>query len=331
MKKNKIIITSAGAGPSIAVIKALKTQKEIPFEIIAMDMDITAAGLYLADRYIVSPSVNDDNFIDFMLDYCRKEKINFVLPIFDIETPLFAKNKKRFKKEAGVEVLVNDYNVIDTCNDKLKTYWYCKKNNIIVPKIYTNEERNKRSIAFPVLLKPRFGIGSNELLKIANEKELEAILPLKDGFLLQEYIEGVEYTIDSISDFNGCCLIALPRERMVVKAGQTVKGRSVYDLRLIEYGKTIAEKFRIKGPACAQCKIKEERIYFIEMNPRYGTGISLSVGAGLNIPLIHLKLALNKKISKDELIFKNNYIMTRYWEEIFIDGNKVSYKLKGVS
>lgn len=324
MKKIRIIVTSAGAGPAIAVIKALKTQKTIPLEIIAMDMDITAAGLYLADDFILAPPINDSNFLNFMIQSCKDKQIDFIIPIFDLETPFFAQNKQILKSEVGVEVLTNDYNVVCLCNNKQQTHDYCLANNIVVPKIFTDNEVRSMNISFPVLLKPNYGVGSKDIRIINNKKELDAILPLKNGFFIQEYIEGTEYTIDTLSDFNGRCLSALPRERTVVKAGQTVKGRTVNDLKLVRYGKQIAEKFQIKGVGCSQCKVKNEKIYFIEMNPRYGTGVSLSIGSGLNIPLLHLKLALNLPISEEELKFKDNYIMTRYWEEIFIDGNKIN-------
>lgn len=319
MKKKKVIVTSAGAGPGIAVIKALKAQKEISLEIIAMDMDITAAGLYLADSYVICPSVKDSNFINFMLDYCKREEIDFIIPVFDEETPTFALNKELFKKQVDVAILICDYEVINICNDKKETYNFCIKNNILTPRIYRKED----TMAFPILKKPRYGIGSKGIIKINTKKELEANLPLEDGSFFQEYIDGVEYTIDSISDLDGNCLSSVPRERTVVKAGQSVKGRTTKDPELIEYGKKLAEVFKIKGPSCSQCKVNNGRIYFIEMNPRYGTGVSLSIGAGLNIPLLHLKLALGQTIREEELKFKDNYIMTRYWSEIFIDGNNI--------
>ncbi len=317
MKSIKVVIMSAGAGPAIAVIKALKRQKEIPVEIIAVDMDRTAAGLYLADDFVIVPPVDEDRFIDFMIGVCKRRSVDFLVPIFDIETPVFAKHRDLFKEEASVEVLVNDYDVISVCNEKKKTYNYCLENAVLAPRIFSHEELESGRVLFPLIRKPNFGIGSKGIIVIRSEKELQTILPLEDGFFLQEYVEGTEYTIDSISDFDGRCLAALPRERMVVKAGQTVKGKTVLNPELMRYGKRVAEIFKIRGPGCSQCIVRDGTIHFIEMNPRYGTGVSLSVGAGLNIPLLHLKLALRQDISERELEFRGNCVMTRYWEEIF--------------
>ena len=138
---------------------------------------------------------------------------------------------------------------------------------------------------------------------------------------MQHHVNGIEYTIDTISDQNGRILAAAPRERIVVKSGQSVKGRTTKDKRLIEYGKGISSKFGIKWVACSQCKVTDDRkIFFIEINPRYGTGVSLSIGAGLNIPLLQIKLALGMPIKKEELDFTDNFYMIRYWEEILRNG-----------
>ncbi len=72
------------------------------------------------------------------------------------------------------------------------------------------------------------------------------------------------------------------------------------------------------GVSCAQCIKNEKGIFFIEMNPRYGTGVSLACGAGINMPLLHIKLALGKEISDRELQYSDRVFMSRYHEEIFI-------------
>lgn len=324
MKRVRVAVTSAGAGPGIAVIKALKKQKEIPLEVIAMDMDPTGAGLYLADKHCIVPAAKSEGFIEFILSYCRSEEINFILPIFDLETPVFSRSKRRFREEAGINILISDFETIDTSNDKVKSQILCESNGILCPAMFTVEEMQTGKVSFPVILKPKEGIGSKGVKIINNLEELERQLPLDESFLIQEYIEGVEYSIDSISDAHGKFLACVPRERMVVKAGQTVKGKTTKDNELERWGKTVAETFGIQGPGCSQCKVRDGEIYFMEMNPRYGTGVSLAIGAGLNIPLLQIKMALGIEIRAEELQYKDDFFMTRYWEEVFLDGSKLN-------
>lgn len=320
MTKN-ILITSAGAGPAVAVIKALKAQKEIKLKVISVDMDSFAAGLYLSDNHYLVPFAKEPDFIDRILEICKKEDINIIIPIFDTETIVFANNIECFKS-LDIKVLVNEAEVVRICNDKLITYKFCLENQILVPEVYTQEQLNNEQVEFPIVLKPRMGVGTKGIRRIENMQELSLNLPLKDDYLAQKYIEGIEYTIDSISDEKTEVLAVVPRERMVVKDGQTVKGRTTKDERLINYGREITRKFRIKWVGCSQCKItKDSKIFFIEMNPRYGTGVSLSIGAGVNIPLIQIKLALGIGIRQEELEFLDNFYMIRYWEEIFKKGD----------
>jgi carbamoyl-phosphate synthase large subunit len=316
----KILITGAGAGPAIAVIKALKAQKELDLKVISIDMGRLAAGLYLSDdRYLV-PAAEDADFIDTVLGICRKEGIDIVIPISDPETMVFANNIGRFKN-LETKVLVCGLETAQIANDKLRAYKFCLENGILAPKVYSSEELEKGGMGFPLIIKSRTGRGARHAYKIEDPKELAAYLPVKEGYFVQEYIEGTEYTIDIISDNDGKILAVVPRERIVVKAGQIVKGRTVKDRRLMTYCEEVCHKLKIKWAACLQCKVaKDGRIFFIEVNPRYGTGVSLSIGAGLNIPLLQVKLALGLTIRKEELDFADNFYMIRYWEEIFIRG-----------
>ncbi len=320
-----VMITSAGAGPAVAVIKALKMQQELDVKICAVDADPLSAGFYLSDSFHSVPLADSVDFLAAVLDICEKEQIDFIIPIFDKETPFFARNRKIFD-ECRTRILVNSLDVVEISNDKLRAYQFCLENGILAPRVYSKEELEEDKVKFPLVVKPRCGIGTKGVFYLRTKSDLNALNGrIGEDCLVQEYVDGIEYTVDSISDFDGNVLAAVPRQRIVVKAGQSVKAKTVGDEDLVEYGKQIAEKFRIKGPGCSQFKVRNGEKYFIEMNPRYGTGISLTVAAGINMPLIHLKLAMGKEIKQSELEFKKNLVMLRYWEEIFLNETDGSY------
>jgi len=314
-----VVVTSAGAGPGIAVIKALEAQQELKLKIIAADMDPTAAGLYLADEHMIIPAAKDPHFIDEIIKKCKWKKVDLIIPIFDLETPIFAQAKQRIKKEAGAEVLVNDYDVIDICNDKLKSHGYAEAKGIKVPILNPDESPHfEDTDSIRTIAKPISGVGSKGIHRFKTRQEVEtARLQYGTTHRFWQEIEGIEYSIDTLSDSKGHCLVACPRERIVVKAGQMVKGCTTKDKELVDWGKNVADAFRLKGAGCIQVKKRDEDLFFIEVNPRYGTGLSLTVGAGLNIPLLHIKLTLGIKIKKEEFDFKDNYYVSRYWEEVF--------------
>lgn len=317
MGKLNVLITSAGSAPAVSVMKALKAQSEIAVKIIAIDMDPLSSGFFLSEKRYEVPDTNDPGFSPYLLDICRKENIKFIFAIIDEELPVFAGLKDEFQKE-GICIIVNDAEVVRVGNDKSRTFQFCLDNGIKIPELVPLPlEREK--ILYPLIIRPLDGRGSVDVFKINDSKELHFFKDYVKNAIIQEFIDGDEYTIDIVASPKGEILQAVPRRRLVTKAGMSYKGKTVKDERLIQYGKTVAKKFRVNGPCNVQCILKGDEIYFIELNPKFAAGLPLTVAAGVNIPLLLLKMAMGRKINNEELEFKDNFYMLRYWEEIFTE------------
>ena len=61
--------------------------------------------------------------------------------------------------------------------------------------------------------------------------------------------EGEEFSIDVFCDLEGRCLNAIPRTMIESKGGESIKGASIKDWRLIELGRQVAETLGVVGPA----------------------------------------------------------------------------------
>jgi carbamoyl-phosphate synthase large subunit len=315
-----ILVTSAGGMTAISVIKALKKQKRHPIKIVAVDMNPLSVGFYLSNSYYSIPSVDKPKrYIKKILEICHKEKIDLIIPTSDSELPLYAKNKNKFIKINCV-VPIPDEKSVQICNDKLKTYYFFKKNNINTPKTYQEKEfsNSNKKIKFPLIIKPRLGRGSRNIFIAKNQKELEFLQNyIDEKIIAQEFIKGEEYTIDVLADFQGKILSAVPRIRIATKAGVSVIGKTVKNKKLIDFAIDVARKIKLIGPANIQCIVRKNIIYATEINPRFSGGLSLTVGAGINGPKIILDLINGKKINKIPLKYRPNVCMLRYWEEIF--------------
>jgi len=130
----------------------------------------------VADKTVVTPLIYDDQYIPFLLQYCKENHIDAVISLFDVDLPVLSRNKKRFK-EIGVEVIVSDIDVIEKCNDKWKTYQFLKKNHIHTPLTFLDLKSalaalDTKSISYPVIVKPRWGMGSIETYEADNREEL---------------------------------------------------------------------------------------------------------------------------------------------------------------
>jgi carbamoyl-phosphate synthase large subunit len=323
VKPIRVLIPSAGAGPAVAAIKLLRDQKSLPVRVLAADMDPAAPGLFLAHESAISPAVHSPKHLSWLVTLVRARKIDFVIPILDLDVAFFGKNREKIERRTKARVLGASFGVFELCNDKRRSVEHCRRLGFNVPRVWSPAQVGSRSFrSFPVIAKPNRGIGSKGVRIARSRREWDAIGRLPPDALIQSYVEGPEYTIDTLSDGLGRCLVAIPRERIRVRDGQIVKGRTRRNTRIIRFGKRIAEAFGICGPACIQCKISRAKICFIEINPRYGTGVSLSGAAGVNIPLLHLKLALGRTTGRRELDFADGVLMNRYWEEVYLPGKR---------
>ncbi len=325
MNKINVLISSAGSTPAISVIKALRKQKDLGVNIVAVDMGKYSAGFQLADEHCIVPASSDLNFIPEIKKICGDKNISIVIPIIDEELAIFSAEKKVFNDELGAKILVNDLEVVAKALNKEKTAEFCKENRITHPETVDLASFNfgqSKFDSFPLFVKPRFGRGSVGVHVI---KELEEInnLPseVKDGSIMQEFIEGTEYTVDILATPNGEILQAIPRERIIVKSGQVFKGRTVKDLGLMNLAKEVAKKFGINGPCNIQFIKRDNKFYLIEVNPKFAAGLPLTVEAGVNIPLFLIQMHLGLKAPKDleqKMDFIDGCYMMRYWEEKYL-------------
>lgn len=138
--------------------------------------------LQQADNYIITPQIYDDNYIEFLLNYCKKENIQAIISLFDIDLPVLAKNRDIFEKQ-GIKLVVSDYNVTTICNDKWQTYEFLCRINVKQTPSYINKAEAIKAlkqgiISYPLYIKPRWGMGSIGIYKVDNEDELNILYNL---------------------------------------------------------------------------------------------------------------------------------------------------------
>ena len=101
-----VLVTSAGVMSAVNIIKSLQIQNDYNITIIAIDMDKTAPGLYLADYYYISPPVNDiDKYFDYISKIILKHNINVIFPCFSGEILYFSEQSDYFEN-LGAKMII---------------------------------------------------------------------------------------------------------------------------------------------------------------------------------------------------------------------------------
>lgn len=104
-------------------------------KVFVCNSDDKSIAFKYADEKVISPLIYDEHYIPFLLDYCKNNKIDILISLFDIDLLMLAKNKQKFA-EIGTTVVVSDESIVSVCNDKWKTYEFLRDNGFNAPKSY---------------------------------------------------------------------------------------------------------------------------------------------------------------------------------------------------
>jgi carbamoyl-phosphate synthase large subunit len=311
----RILVTGAGGPAGVCTIKALKGKHDV----ISVDSDRLASGLYLSDKSYLVPLAKDAGFVPRILRICKKEGIRFIIPTVGEELPVFAKNIDLFSKN-GITVAVSNLKSIEIANNKLYTYTFFK-DEAYCPEIYSVS-----NVRFPCVVKPVNSRGSRGFHICLNKDELKVALSSnKKKFkesIIMEYLKGEEYSVYGISGLDGRSLLAIPNKR-IHTSGESKKAQIVPNERVCKTAKDMAEKLGLIGPWNVQLMDSGRSVKIVEVNPRLAGTTSLVIASGIDFIGLIIKIFSNRKIGKRELRYKQNVIMTRYNEEVFLSPGEV--------
>ena len=85
--------------------------------------DDKTVAFHYADKAVISPLIYNEEYVPFLLNYCKENSIDIIISLFDIDLPILSKNKDKFEK-IGTKVIVSNPELIEICNDKWKTYLF---------------------------------------------------------------------------------------------------------------------------------------------------------------------------------------------------------------
>ncbi|NRT60903.1 carbamoyl-phosphate synthase large subunit [Clostridium saccharoperbutylacetonicum] len=290
IKDNKPSLLLTSIGKRVQLIKHLSKS----FKVIGVDASEINPAKAFVHKFYKIPKASEKNYIETLMEICKKEKVKVLIPLYEGEFEILHNERSQFYS-IGTIVLLSNKEILNICKDKEETYEYFVNSVINIPKVYSKTELGDILTygdidKFPLIVKPKCGMGSDNVFKINNFKELKFFEEyVKDG-MIQEFISGDEYTVDTLVDLSGNPIYIVPRKRIEVRSGEVVKSateknKSIIDetLKVIEYLNKLRDKngLALCGPLTIQFfKTLEEKVYLLEINPRFGGGVPLSFEAG---------------------------------------------------
>lgn len=318
-----VLLTSVGRRNYL--VKYFKEAVQ-PFggKVFAVNSHEHAPGLYIADEYDIAPPIYSEKYISFLYDFCVRKNIKLVVPLLDNDLPVLAASKSIFS-EAGIYVLVPDLSLAELANDKFQTHKFLQGNGFPTVTTVTKIEdflkaKESGKINFPVIIKPRWGMGSLSVYTAEDVEELEfyfkkAKKEVLNSFLkhesnqdpgneilIMEKINGEEYMLDIINDLEGQHQVTVVNKKLLRKGGETEAVETVSHAELENLGIKIANHFQHPLVMDADVIVNDKGLHILEFNPRFSGGYPFSHQAGINLPKALIQWLNGEKVNKELLL-----------------------------
>ena len=318
LKPLTILITAVGCPGTVALLRSLRENGEREVRLVGVDMNEQAIGRHLCDVFETVPAGSDPRFATAVLEICRREHVDVVLPQSSYTLEGLAIEKDRFE---GIVVVVASIEAIRRANDKAETFALCDSIGVRVPawqRVSTPAEFEQAGceLGYPereICMKPLVSSGTRgfrvisasadrrkQLLEnrpgVPEALRLEEAAELAGGtgveWLVMELATGKERTIDGYAE-HGEILLGYPKTREAMRAGLAMYFETLDSPELMEAGAKIIRGLDFDGffsvNLVGDC--------VIEINPRIST---VPYQEDFNYPYLALKRAIGE-LSADEL------------------------------
>jgi carbamoyl-phosphate synthase large subunit len=286
MKTAHLLMTSVGRRTKLVEYFV----REMPDgHVSTADCNPLAPGLYMTERHHLVPRIVAPGYIDHLLELCQREGVTALLSLIDPELELLAGATERFEA-IGVTVLVSPMDACQLCFDKYAMYTYCVTEGIAHARTYTTLDTFKNplahgEVAFPVFVKPRNASASLHVQTVSSLQVVEGLFAVHPNLLIQEYLRGQELGVDVCVDWLTHEVTDIfIKEKLVMRAGETDKSRSVKRDDVFELIEQVLAGTRLVGPLDFDLFDVDGTLYLSEINPRFGGGYLHAYECGVNFP-----------------------------------------------
>jgi carbamoyl-phosphate synthase large subunit len=296
-----ILLTSVGRRGYL--VKFFKEAVGTEGRVWGADNSRYAPAFAYCDGTTILPEVKNHNYVKALLDFCVEKRIDIVVPLIDPELEILSGQNQTFAKE-GIFLLISPKETIDLASDKYLTYQFAMKNKLGSPFVCLTvdeavEQIDAKAIHWPLLVKPRKGSASLNIVTCYDRLQLEASLESVPSPMIQEFVEGTEFGYDLFGDREFRPISVYCKKKLAMRAGETDKAVSTNDPVLIEFGQRLLSSIRLLGPADVDVIRTAEGPKLLEINPRFGGGYPCSHLAGAAFCQKIIELWKNRPLTPD--------------------------------
>ncbi|WP_439504678.1 ATP-grasp domain-containing protein [Sediminibacterium sp.] len=259
-------------------------------------------------------NAENDSLKDKIISIVKQYNIDFIMPYDELEIREVKIHQNELAKYAP-SVLATETEFFDIGIHKLNLAKFLTERNIPCPPFATlnnleEQERLINQVGFPLLLKPVRMASGRMIQKVYDQQSLNNIIEANrdnlSNFLLQPFIIGNDVTCNVICK-NGE-IICYTIQESPVKTGSNFSSNDTLcyhqDKAVISIVSSMMKALEWNGVACIDMRrnATTKEVYILEINGRFWASVLPSfVKAGVNFPLVLLKLSLGEKFEIPKL------------------------------
>jgi carbamoyl-phosphate synthase large subunit len=296
--------------PGVAVARALRHAPSFEGRVIglgydALDPGFYAAGLLDAGAILPYPSAGREALRERLLDLRRRHEVDVFVPTLDSELRAAIAIAPDLEA-AGIRTFLPTLEALErSSKPRLAALHDGLRIRVPESEVMTSVEalpRAVRRLGLPLVLKgPFYGadVVHGEADALASFHRFAATWGVP--IVAQRHIAGEEYNVAAIGDGAGGLVGAVAMRKMALTdKGKGWSGVTIDNPALLDLAATVVAELRFRGPL--EVEVLREaatgNLYVIEINPRFPAWIYLSAGAGQNLPLACVRLALGHGVEQ---------------------------------
>ena len=313
MNQKKIVVAVTGLnaidspGPGVAVIRAIRDEFKDDVRIIGLSYETLEPGIYMHDivdktYQIPYPTAGTQSLLSRLKYIHNIEKINVVIPNFDAELYNFIKIESALR-DIGIQSFLPSLEQLES-RDKINLSAFGKKHNLLVPDekvIYSINDLPscEEALNFPLVVKGKF---YDAIIAHTLEQAQKAFYKLSAKWglpiIVQQFLTGTEINIAVLGDGNGNATSIVPMRKLyITDKGKAWAGITLEDENLLAIANSFTNSTHWKGGCELEImRTVDNKLYIMEINPRFPAWIYLTAGAGQNQPASLVKMAMGEKV-----------------------------------
>ncbi len=311
--KRDFAVLLTGVGKRYDIVSAFAQHATV----VAADPNPLAPAQYAADLRYPVPRIDDPEYVPALQALCERHDVRAVVPLTDLDLEVLA----HARVDGRLPAFVPDPEIARSTFDKYETHLLLERLGLPSPPTVLPGEP---VAAYPVMVKPRWGSGARSIHR-ADDARAAAFFTryINEPAMVQRFMAGPEFSIDTLSGLDGRCLNAIPRTMIESRGGESIKGTVIADGELVDLGRRVVEALGARGPCTVQVfRDGEIGLGITDVNTRFGGAFPAPMYAALpghTYPELIVRLAAGEVIEPHVGQFRAGVTFTRYYWQVELD------------